>query len=43
MDGAGNWQPRWPLPGVAATLPAAVEVVVELDGGVSVMRVFALP
>lgn len=43
MDGAGNWQPRWPLPGVAATLPAAVEVVVELDGGVSVTRVFALP
>ena len=43
LDGAGNWQPRWPLPGVAATLPAAVEVVVELDAGGTVTRVFALP
>lgn len=43
LDGAGNWQPRWPLPGVAAVLPAAVEVVVELEPGGSVTRVFALP
>lgn len=43
LDGAGNWQPRWPLPGVAATLPAAVEVVVELEQGGTVTRVFALP
>lgn len=43
LDSAGNWQPRWPLPGVAATLPAAVEVVVELDAGGTVTRVFALP
>ena len=42
LDGRGNWQPRWPLPGVAA-LPAALEVVLELDGGVAVTRVFALP
>ena len=42
LDGSGNWQPRWPLPGVAA-LPAALEVVLELDGGVAVTRVFALP
>jgi general secretion pathway protein J len=43
LDGNGSWQPRWPLPGVAATLPAAVEVVVELEQGGSVTRVFALP
>lgn len=43
LDGAGNWQPRWPLPGVVATLPAAVEVVVELDAGGTLTRVFALP
>ncbi|MDZ7584318.1 MAG: type II secretion system minor pseudopilin GspJ [Thiobacillus sp.] len=42
LDGSGNWQPRWPLPGMAA-LPAALEVVLELDGGVAVTRVFALP
>jgi len=43
LDGTGNWQPRWPLPGVAATLPAALEVMIELDGGTTVTRVFALP
>ena len=43
LDGTGNWQPRWPLPGVAAALPAALEVVIELDGAVAVTRVFALP
>lgn len=43
LDGGGNWQPRWPLPGVAATLPAAVEVVLELEPGGRVTRVFALP
>jgi general secretion pathway protein J len=43
LDAAGNWQPSWPLPGAAAVLPAALEVVVELDGGISVTRVFALP
>ncbi|WP_296748981.1 type II secretion system minor pseudopilin GspJ [Thiobacillus sp.] len=42
LDGSGNWQSRWPLPGLAA-LPAALEVVLELDGGVAVTRVFALP
>jgi general secretion pathway protein J len=42
LDRAGNWQPRWPLPGVT-TLPTALEVVLELDGGVVVTRVFALP
>ncbi len=42
LDGSGNWQSRWPLPGMAA-LPAALEVVLELDGGVAVTRVFALP
>jgi general secretion pathway protein J len=42
LDGAGNWQPRWPLPGMKA-LPAALEVVLELDNGVVVTRVFALP
>ena len=43
LDGTGNWQPRWPLPGVAATLPAAVEVVLELEPGGRITRVFALP
>jgi general secretion pathway protein J len=43
LDGIGNWQTRWPLPGVPATLPAAVEVVIGLDGGTTVTRVFALP
>lgn len=43
LDAAGSWQPGWPLPGAAAVLPAALEVVVELDGGTSVTRVFALP
>jgi general secretion pathway protein J len=43
LDAAGNWQPRWPLPGVAAVLPAGLEVVLELDGGTTVTRVFALP
>jgi general secretion pathway protein J len=42
LDGVGNWQPRWPQPG-AATLPAAVEVVLELEGGDTITRVFALP
>lgn len=43
LDRGGTWQPRWPLPGVAVPLPAAVEVVVELDHGGTVTRVFALP
>lgn len=43
LDGSGNWQPSWPLPGVAAILPAALEVVVELDNGARLTRVFALP
>lgn len=43
LDSTGNWQPRWPLPGVAAPLPVALEVVVELDHGGTVTRVFALP
>jgi general secretion pathway protein J len=43
LDSAGNWQPRWPLPGGTAALPAAVEVVVELETGTRVTRVFALP
>jgi len=43
LDAGGNWQPRWPLPGVATVLPAALEVVLELDGGTTVTRVFALP
>ena len=46
LDRIGNWQTRWPLPGVAAataTLPAALEVVIELEGGTTVTRVFALP
>lgn len=43
LDGNGNWQARWPLPGAAAGLPTAVEVVVELDAGIAVTRVFALP
>lgn len=42
LDGSGNWQSRWPLPGTTA-LPTALEVVLELDGGVTVTRVFALP
>lgn len=43
LDAAGNWQPSWPLPGATAALPAALEAVIELDGGTSVTRVFALP
>ncbi len=43
LDAGGNWQPRWPLPGVATVLPAALEVVLELDGGTTVTRVFVLP
>jgi general secretion pathway protein J len=43
LDAAGNWQPSWPLPGATAVLPAALEVVLELDGGIAVTRVFALP
>jgi general secretion pathway protein J len=43
LDGSGTWQPQWPLPGLAATLPAALEVVIELDGGARLTRVFALP
>ena len=46
LDASGNWQTRWPLPGVAAataTLPAALEMVIELDGGTTVTRMFALP
>lgn len=43
LDNLGNWQPRWPLPNVAATLPAAVEVVIELEQGGTVTRVFVLP
>jgi general secretion pathway protein J len=43
LDAGGNWQPRWPLPGVATVLPAALEVVLELDGGIIVTRVFVLP
>ena len=43
LDGTGNWQPRWPLPGTAPTLPAALEVVVEIEGTAAVTRVFALP
>jgi len=42
LDGAGNWQQRWPLPGTAM-LPTALEVVLEFDSGVTVTRVFALP
>lgn len=43
LDATGNWQPRWPVPGVAATLPGAVEVAIELDRAGSMTRVFALP
>lgn len=43
LDGTGNWQPQWPLPGVVTALPRALEVVLELDGGITVTRVFALP
>jgi general secretion pathway protein J len=42
LDGSGNWQSRWPLPGMPA-LPSALEVVLELDQGTVVTRVFALP
>lgn len=42
LDGSGNWQSRWPLPGRSA-LPAALEVILELDNGTIVTRVFALP
>lgn len=42
LDGSGNWQSRWPLPGRLA-LPAALEVVLELDNGTIVTRVLALP
>ncbi len=42
LDNSGNWQPRWPLPGMKA-LPAALEMVLELDNGIVVTRVFALP
>lgn len=42
LDRGGTWQSRWPLPGMTA-LPAALEVVLELDDGVAVTRVFALP
>lgn len=43
LDDAGQWQPRWPLPGGRTSLPAALEAVVELDEGTTVTRVFALP
>jgi general secretion pathway protein J len=43
LDAVGNWQSSWPLPGSLAALPAALEVVLELDGGTTVTRVFALP
>jgi general secretion pathway protein J len=43
LDDAGQWQPRWPLPGGRTGLPAALEAVVELQEGVTVTRVFALP
>jgi general secretion pathway protein J len=43
LDAAGNWQPRWPLPGLQTGLPAAVEVVVEIRRAGRITRVFALP
>lgn len=43
LDASGHWQPRWPMPGERAGLPAALEVLIELDEGSTVTRVFALP
>lgn len=49
LDSAGNWQPRWPVPGTAAqggaaagALPNGVEVMVTLESGESFTRIFAL-
>lgn len=43
LDATGNWQPRWPLPGMQTGLPAAVEVVVEIRQAGRITRVVALP
>jgi general secretion pathway protein J len=49
LDSAGNWQPRWPVPGTAAqsgaaagALPNGIEVAVTLQSGETLTRMFAL-
>lgn len=42
MDENRQWQLKWPVTGEKTILPAAVEVVIELNDGLRVMRVFSL-
>lgn len=43
LDARGEWRPTWGLPGSADTLPAAVEMTVQLASGEKVVRLVDLP
>lgn len=42
MDEKRQWQLKWPVAGEKTILPAAVEVVIELNDGLKIRRVFSV-
>lgn len=42
MDANGQWQIKWPVTAEKSTLPAAVEVTIELNDGLRITRIFSL-
>lgn len=43
LDARGEWRPAWGLPGSTDTLPAAVEMTVQLASGERIVRLVDLP
>lgn len=43
LDGQGTWHDHWPQPGVPHARPRALRVILALDDGRDVTRIFALP
>lgn len=43
LDGQGTWRDQWPQPGVPYARPRALRVILALDDGRDVTRIFALP
>ncbi|MGZ5685351.1 MAG: type II secretion system protein GspJ, partial [Usitatibacter sp.] len=43
LDPRGEWRASWGLPGSSETVPAAVEVTVQLASGEKIVRLIDLP